>query len=80
MKVKAFVITSLIVAGAGYYFYDRLLSDDAKAEINNLAHSINEGYARVSEVIDSMTGQVVEDPSVLPNVQVTKAQWERLGY
>lgn len=80
MKVKTFVITSLIVAGAGYYFYDHLLSDDAKAEINNLAHSINEGYARVSEVIDSMTGQVVEDPSVLPNVQVTKAQWERLGY
>lgn len=80
MKVKTFVITSLIVASAGYYFYDRLLSDDAKAEINNLAYSINEGYARVSEVIDSMTGQVVEDPSVLPNVQVTKAQWERLGY
>lgn len=80
MKVKTFVITSLIVAGAGYCFYDRLLSDDAKAEINNLAHSINEGYAKVSEVIDSMTGQVVEDPSVLPNVQVTKAQWERLGY
>lgn len=78
--MKTFVITSLIVAGAGYYFYDRFLSDDAKAEINNLAHSINEGYARVSEVIDSMTGQVVEDPSVLPNVQVTKAQWERLGY
>lgn len=78
--MKTFVITSLIVASAGYYFYDRLLSDDAKAEINNLAYSINEGYARVSEVIDSMTGQVVEDPSVLPNVQVTKAQWERLGY
>lgn len=80
MKIKKFLIGSILVTGAGYLVYSRLLSDSAKLEIKKTAHSIIENYSRVSEVIDTMTGQVIEDPSMLPNVQVTKKQWEQLGY
>lgn len=80
MKIKNFLFGSILVAGAGYLVYNRLISDNAKTELKNTAHSIFESYSRVSEVIDTMTGQVIEDPSMLPNVQVTKKQWEQLGY
>ncbi len=80
MKIKNLLIGSILVTGAGYLLYSRLLSDNAKAEVKKTAHSIFESYSRVSEIIDTMTGQVIEDPSTLPNVQVTKKQWEQLGY
>ena len=80
MKIKNFLIGSIVVAGTGYLVYSRLLSDNAKAEVKFLAHSVSVSYARISELVESMTGQVVDDPSVLPNVQVTKKQWEQLGY
>lgn len=80
MKIKNFLIGSIIVAGTGYLIYRRLLSDNAKAEVKKMAHSLSVSYARISELIESMTGQVIDDPSVLPNVQVTKKQWEHLGY
>lgn len=80
MKIKNFLIGSIIVAGTGYLLYDRLLSDNAKAEVKKMAHSVSMSYTRISELVESMTGQVVDDPSVLPNVQVTKKKWEQLGY
>lgn len=80
MKIKNLLIGSIVVAGTGYLVYDRLLSDYAKAEVKKLAHSVSLSYTRLSELIESMTGQVIDDPSVLPNVQVTKKQWEQLGY
>ena len=80
MKIKNFLIGSIVVAGTGYLVYDRLLSDNAKAEVKKLAHSVSVGYTRISELVESMTGQVIDDPSMLPNVQVTNKQWEQLGY
>lgn len=80
MKIKSFLIGSIVVAGTGYLVYDRLLSDNAKAEVMKLSHSVSASYTRISELVESMTGQVIEDPSMLPNVQVTKKQWEQLGY
>lgn len=80
MKIKNFLIGSIVVAGTGYLVYRRLLSDNAKAEVKKLAHSVSVSYARISGLVESMTGQVIDDPSVLPNVQVTKKQWEQLGY
>lgn len=80
MKIKNFLIGSIVVTGTGYLLYSRLLSDDAKAEVKKMAHSVYDSYTRVSEIIGTMTGQVIEDPSALPNVQVTKQQWEKLGY
>lgn len=80
MKIKSFLIGSIVVVGTGYLVYDRLLSDNAKAEVMKLAHSVSASYTRIAELVDSMKGQVIEDPSMLPNVQVTKKQWEQLGY
>lgn len=80
MKIKNFLIGSIVVAGTGYLVYSRLLSDNAKSEVNKMAHSVSVSYTRISELVESMTGQVIEDPSMLPNVQVTKKQWEQLGY
>lgn len=80
MKVKSALIGTVVVAVAGYVFYEHFLSDTAKKEIERLAHSVNEGYARVSEVLESINGQVIEDTSSLPNVQATQKQWEALGY
>lgn len=80
MKIKNLLIGSIVVAGTGYLVYRRLLSDNAKAEVKNMAHSVATSYTRISELVESMTGQVIEDPSMLPNVQVTKKQWEQLGY
>lgn len=80
MKIKNLLIGSIVIAGTGYLVYSRVLSDNAKSEVKKMAHSIFDGYSRVSEVIESMTGQVIDDPSTLPNVQVTKKQWEQLGY
>lgn len=80
MKIKNFLIGSIVVAGTGYLVYRRLLSDNAKAEVKKLAHSVSVSYARISGLVESMTGQVIDDPSALPNVQVTKKQWAQLGY
>lgn len=80
MKIKNLLIGSIVVTGTGYLLYSRLLTDNAKAEVKKMAHSVYESYSRISEVIDTMTGQVIEDPSTLPNVQVTNQQWEKLGY
>lgn len=80
MKIKNFLIGSIVVTGTGYLLYSRMLSDNAKAEVKKMAHSVYDSYTRVSEVIDTMTGQVIEDPNALPNVQITKQQWEKLGY
>ena len=80
MKIKNLFIGSIVVAGTGYLVYRRLLSDNAKAEVKKLAHSVSVSSTRISELVESMTGQVIDDPSVLPNVQVTKKQWEQLGY
>lgn len=80
MKIKNLLIGSIVVAGTGYLVYDRLLSDNAKAEVKKMAHSVSTSYTRIIELVESMTGQVIEDPNVLPNVQVTKKQWEQLGY
>lgn len=80
MKIKNFLIGSIVVTGAGFLLYSRLLTDNAKAEVKKMAHSVYKSYSRVSEIIDTTTGQVIEDPSTLPNVQVTNQQWEKLGY
>ncbi len=80
MKIKNFLISSIVVTGTGYLLYSRLLSDDAKAEVKIMAHSVSRCYTRISELVESMTGQQIDDPGVLPNVQVTKKQWEQLGY
>lgn len=80
MKIKNFLIGSIVVSGTGYLVYSRLLSDNAKAEVKKMAHSVSACYTRISDLVESMTGQVIEDPSTLPNVQVTKKQWEQLGY
>lgn len=80
MKIKNFLIGSIVVAGTGYLVFSHLLSDNAKAEVKKMAHSVTASYTRISELVESMTGQVIDDPSVLPNVQVTKKQWEQLGY
>lgn len=80
MKIKNFLIGSIVVAGTGYLVYRRLLSDNAKAEVRKMAHLVSVSYSRISELVESMTGQVIDDPGVLPNVQVTKKQWEQLGY
>lgn len=80
MKIKNFLIGSIVVTGTGYLLYSRLLSDDAKAEVKKMAHSVSRSYTRISELVESMTGQLIDDPGVLPNVQVTKKQWEQLGY
>lgn len=80
MKIKNFLIGSIVVAGTGYLVYRRLLSDNAKAEVRKMALSVSVSYVRISELVELMTGQVIDDPSVLPNVQVTKKQWEQLGY
>lgn len=80
MKIKNLLIGSIVVAGTGYLVYRRLLSDNAKAEVKKMAHSVAMSYTRISELVESMTGQVVDDPSVLPNVQVANKQWEQLGY
>ena len=80
MKIKKLLIGSIVVAGTGYLVYSRLLSDNAKAEAKKMAHTVSASYTRISELVESMTGQVIDDPSVLPNVQVTKKQWEHLGY
>lgn len=80
MKIKNLLIGSIVVAGTGYLVYRRLLSDNAKVEVKKMAHSVAESYTRVSQLVESMTGQVIDDPGALPNVQVTKKQWEQLGY
>lgn len=80
MKVKTVVLGSLVFAAVGYVFYEHFLSDTAKDEIEKLAHSLNEGYLRISEVIDGIQGSVIEDTSSLPNVESTQRQWESLGY
>lgn len=80
MKIKNFLIGSIVVTGTGYLLYSRLLSDDAKAEVKKMTHSVSRSYTRISELVESMTGQLIDDPGVLPNVQVTKKQWEQLGY
>lgn len=80
MKIKNFLIGSIIVIGSGYLLYSRLLRDNAKDEVEKMAHSIYDSYTRLSEIVDTTTGQVIEDPSALPNVQVTKQQWEKLGF
>lgn len=80
MKVKTALVGTAVLAVAGYAFYEHFITDDAKAEIEKLAHSLNEGYSRISEVLDSITGHVIEDTSSLPNVQATQQQWESLGY
>ena len=80
MEIKNFLIGSIVVAGTGYLVYRRLLSDNAKAEVKKMAHSVSVSYARISGLVESMTGQVIGDPSALPNVQVTKKQWTQLGY
>jgi hypothetical protein len=80
MKVKTALIGTAVFAAAGYVFYEHFITDDAKAEIERLAHSVNDGYSRISEVVESITGHVVEDTSSLPNVQATQQQWESLGY
>lgn len=80
MKVRNAAVGLIIFAAAGYVFYEKILSDDAKAKIEELAQSMQAGYSQISEVIERVTGQVVEDPETLPNVQVTRKQWENLGY
>lgn len=80
MKIKNLLIGSIVVAGTGYLVYRRLLSDNAKVEVKKMAHSVAVSYTRVSQLVESMTGKVIDDPNVLPNVQVTKKQWEQLGY
>jgi len=80
MKAKTVVLGSLLFAAAGYVFYEHFLSDTAKAEIEKLAHSVNDGYSRISEVIEGIQGSVIEDTSSLPNVQAARRQWESLGY
>lgn len=80
MKITNLLIGSIVVAGTGYLVYDRLLSDNAKVEVKKLAHSVVVSYTRLSQLVESMAGQVIDDPGMLPNVQVTKKQWEQLGY
>lgn len=80
MKVKTALVGTILFTVAGYVFYEHVLSDTAKAEIEKLAHSVNEGYHRVSEVLEGIQGNVIEDTSSLPNVQATQRQWEALGY
>lgn len=80
MKVRNAAVGLIIFAAAGYVFYEKILSDDAKVKIEELAQSMQAGYSQISEVIERLTGQVVEDPESLPNVQVTRKQWENLGY
>lgn len=80
MKVNTALVGTAVFAAAGYVFYEYLLSDTAKKEIERLAHSVNDGYSRVSELLENIQGHVIEDTSSLPNVQATKKQWESLGY
>jgi hypothetical protein len=80
MKVKTTLVGTAVVVVASYIFYEHFLSDSAKKEIESLAHSVNDGYSRISEILESINGQVVEDTSSLPNVQATQQQWKNLGY
>ncbi|WP_321971451.1 hypothetical protein [Paratractidigestivibacter sp.] len=80
MKFKTALVGSVLVAAVGYVFYEHFLSDEAKSQIEKLAHSVTEGYSRISEVIESINGQLIEDTSSLPNVQATQQQWQNLGY
>lgn len=80
MKVKNAAIGLIIFTAAGYVFYEKILSDDAKSKIEELARSMQAGYSRISEVIEQVTGQVIDDPEALLNVQVTNQQWKDLGY
>lgn len=80
MKIKTAAIGLIIFTAAGYVFYEKILSDDAKSKIEELAQTMQAGYSQISEVIEQITGQVVDDPDTLPNVQLTNQQWKDLGY
>ncbi len=80
MKLKHAAIGLIVFTATGYIFYEKILSDEAKTKIEELAQTLQTGYSQISEVVDQLTGQVVDDPETLPNVQVTQAQWDSLGY
>lgn len=80
MKIKTAAIGLIFFTAAGYLFYEKILSDDAKLKIEELAQTMQAGYSQISEVIEQITGQVVDDPDTLPNVQLTNQQWKDLGY
>lgn len=80
MKLKHTAIGLIVFTATGYIFYEKILSDEAKTKIEELAQTLQAGYSKISEVVDQLTGQVVDDPETLPNVQVTQAQWDSLGY
>ncbi len=80
MKLKHAAIGLIVFTTTGYIFYEKILSDEAKSKIEELAQTLQAGYSQISEVVDQLTGQVVDDPETLPNVQVTQAQWNSLGY
>lgn len=80
MKLRYKVAVGALVVVAGYVFYDKVISQEAKDSVKNMAQGVKESYLKIHEVLESMEGEVVDDPNVLPNVQSTKMQWESLGY
>ena len=79
-KLAEYAVAAAALGVAGYLFYDKFLSDEAKASVENLAKTMKSAYEKVDGFVESTRGHVVEDPALLANVQATKAQWSALGY
>jgi hypothetical protein len=77
--VRSLIALGVLVGGVALA-YELLLTDEAKAEVRRAARTIRNSYEKISEVVSSMTGEVMDDGGPLPNVQATNQQWERLGY
>lgn len=79
-KLIGYAVAVAALGAAGYLFYDKFLSNEAKDSVQHLAETMKTAYEKVDGFVESTRGHVVEDPSLLPNVQATKAQWSALGY
>lgn len=74
------IVTAGVLTGLGFAAYELLLNDEAKAGVRKLVNAVKDSYNKLSEVVSSITGEVMDDDGTLPNVQATEQQWDALGY
>ena len=80
MKLRHKLLGASVIAAAGYFLYDKLLSDNAKQSVEKLVNATGAAYRKLNEALNAQRSEVVVESDSLPNVQQTNNDWKKLGY
>lgn len=78
--IRRTVIEVAVIAAGGYFIYNNVISDEAKAKLDNMVRTVQDATAKIQEIVAAQRPQPISEEENEANREAVERQWESIGY